>query len=279
MKDLPHSPWMEAGGDFAIGLRPIPEANWLEGGEAAPASRKDTLLAAEPATVWGEVAGSRPGQAEACELVEQALGQRLATPSHPPLWAAARGVPDDLCLMEKAAGQWRLTAAALCAPSFFTVPEALGRSLGELHRPVDGFAARFLGRLERIFDALRPGLILERRNWTLLNSGELYTPSAAPIRAEIPRIDPQAAGRALFLRVERQTLRRLPRTGGALFTIRVWRAPLESLRAEPARLAAFAAAWRAATEEFRNYKGFASYDVLVETFLRAEGESYSVNGV
>ncbi len=278
MSALPHSPWAEAGGDFAIGLRPIPPAAWLEGGEAAPARRKDALLARHGDLVWGELASSRPAQAEALDLVRAATGAR-AGGDHPPLWAAARTVPDDLCLMQKADGAWRLTALSLCAPSFFTAAEALGKSLAELHRPVDGFADRFLRRVERIFEGLRPGLILERRNWTVVNSAELFTPHAAPIRARIADIAAEDAGRALYLRVERQTLRRLPQTGGALFTIRVWRAPLESLRGDPERLAAFARAWRTAEPDFRNYKGFASYDALVAAFLRASGESYSVNGV
>lgn len=279
MTALPHSPWAEAGGDFTIGLRPIPEAAWLEGGEAEPAGRKDRLLRRHPELVWGERPGSRNAQAEALELVRAAVGAAAATDGQPPLLAAARAVPDDLCLMEKVDGAWRLTALSLCAPSFFTAADALGKSLAELHDPVDGFSSRFLRRVERIFDALRPGLILERRNWTVVNSGELFTPHAAPIRARIADIPPQDAGRILHLRVERQTLRRLPRTGGALFTIRIWRAPLESLAGEPERLAAFARAWRTARPDFRNYKGFASYDTLVEAFLRAQGESYSVNGV
>jgi hypothetical protein len=117
---------------------------------------------------------------------------------------------------------------------------------------------------------LRPDLVLERRNWTLLNSDALHTPASAPIRARIGEIDPARAGAILNLRVERQTLRRLP-SGGALFTIRVWRAPLETLRDDPARLAAFAQAWRTASPELRAYKRFDLYDDLVEAFLRNPG--------
>ena len=276
---LPHSPWSEAGGDFAIGLRPIPEAAWLEGGEADPAARKDPLMAAHPAIVWGETPGSREAQAEALTLVEAVRGAQAGEAGLPPLLAAARRVSDDLCLMELRDGVWRLTALSLCAPSFFTAQAAQGKSLAELHAPVDGFESRFGGRLERIFSGLRAGLILERRNWTVVNSDALFTPDSAPIRAQISQISPIEAGQVLHLRVERQTLRRLPATGGALFTIRIWRAPLETLDQDPERLAAFARAWRGATAEFRNYKGFASYDMLVEGFLRARGESYSVNEV
>jgi hypothetical protein len=261
-----HSPWEEAA-DFQIGLKPIAIEDWLEGGEADPAARKDPLFAASRGLVWAEAEGSRPGQAEVAELVGAALGPAPAPPELPPLYAAARRLPDDLCLMEKRDGQWRLTALSLSAGSFFTAEEVIGRSLGELHGPVTGFADRFLVRVQRIFEGLRPELVLERRNWTVLNSDALHTPSSAEIRARIGEIDPTEAARALALRVERQTLRRLPRTGGALFTIRVWLAPLGSLADRPERLAAFAQAWRTATPELRAYKRFDLYDDLVEGFL------------
>lgn len=267
---LRHRPW-EAAADFAIGLRPISIADWLEGGEADPAARKDALLAAHPGLVWAEARGSRPGQVEALEMVEAALGPSPATPGLPPLYAAARRIPDDLCLMEKRDGAWRLTALSLSAGSFFTAEAVIGHNLAELHAPVTGFAERLLVRVQRVFEGLRPGLVLERRNWTLLNSADLHTPTPAPIRARIGAIAPADTGRALQLRVERQTLRRLPRTGGALFTIRVWLAPLESLADAPERLAAFAAAWRSAPAAFRAYKRLDLYDGLVEAFLRDAG--------
>jgi len=272
-----HAPW-EEGHDFGIGLSPITEADWLEGGEADPALRKDALLAAHPDIVWGETPGSTPGQREAAELVARALGVEIPADGRPPLYAASRRVADDLVLMEKTGGAWRVTAVSLSAPTFFTVKDALGRDLAELHGPVDGFANRFLGRVTRIFDGLRPDLILERRNWTIVNSDQTFTPHSAEVRARVTEIDPAEAGTALFLRVERQTLRRLPRTGGALFTIRVWLTPLAAVAESPERLQRFARAWRGATEDFRKYKGFALYESLVEAFLRAGGETDSVNG-
>lgn len=275
---LVHAPWETFGGAFAIGLSLIDPADWLEGGELDPASRKDALLAAHPDLVFAETPGSQAGQAEALALVETWAG-RPGPGEGPDLLKAARLVADDLCLMQKAGADWRLAALSLCAPSFFDAGSAIGKSLAELHGPVPGFADRFLARTARIFDALRPDLVLMRRNWTLLNSGDLFTPHAAPIRARIGEIAAEAAGEALFLRVERQTIRRLPQTGGVLFTIRVWLAPLATLAAEPARLSAFATAWRKARADFRAYKGLARYDALVEGFLRAAGENYSVNKV
>jgi hypothetical protein len=268
MTDIRHSPYADAPPDFAIGLAPIDEADWLEGGEPDPAARKDLLFETARDLVWAETAGSRPGQAEVLALVEAATGGHR-DPAFPPLYAAARLVADDLCLMEKRDGDWTLTALSLCAGTFFTAGEVVGKHLSALHGPVPEFEDRLLTRVSRIFEGLRPGLILQRRNWTVVNTDALHTPDPAPIRAAIPELADPAA--ELFVRVERQTLRRLPQTGGALFTIRVWRHPLGALRDDPERLAAFATAWRTATPQFRDYKKLHLYDEMIEGFLRESG--------
>ena len=257
-----HAPW-EQSGEFRIGLRPIPADTWFEGGEVDPAARKDLLFASHPDQVWAETPGSRPGQSELLALVAQAVGRPLRAGARAPLLAAARAVADDLCLMERRDGVWRLTALSLCAGSFFTANAVIGRSLSELHKPVTGFEDRLLARVTRIFDGLRDDLVLERRNWSVVSSPALYAPDPAPMRAAIPDIDPAQAANALHVRVERQTLRRLPHTGGVVFTIRVWIDPLSALAADPARLARFAQAWKTAHPDFRAYKQLDLYDDLV----------------
>jgi hypothetical protein len=272
-----HAPYEEAA-DFTIGLKAIEASAWLEGGEADPAARKDPLYAAHRDIVWGQTPTSQAGQREVVAMVEVALGETIPLEGRPPLYAAARRVPDDLVLVERQDGEWRVSALSLSAPTFFTVSDVLDRSLGQIHDPVHGFNDRFLRRVVRIFEGLRPELVLQRRNWSVVNSAEPFTPQSAPIRARIRAIRPEQAADELFVRVERQTLRRLPQTGGALFTIRVWLHPLRALAADPPRLAAFAKAWREAAPDFRAYKRLPLYDELVSAFLRAHGESHSVNG-
>ena len=262
-----------APGDFRIGLAPIAPERWLEESSGDPAPRKDALFAAAPADVWGEAQGSRPGQAEALRLVADWLGRLPPTmdADEPPLRAAARWVDDDLCLMEKRDGDWTLTAASLCSGSFFTPAESVGKALHQLHAPVPGFNDRFLIRVARIFDHLAVESILERRNWSIVNSGELSLPRAAPVRSRVNEIRVEDAASALYLRSERQTIRRLPRTGGVLFTIRIWTESLGDVLAAPARRAAFKEAWRAAMSEpcgaVRTYKSFTVLDRLVSPLL------------
>jgi len=265
---LRHAPWEEAA-EFRIGLRPIEAAHWFEGGEPDPAARKDPLFATHRDQVWGEIEGSRPAQAEALALVAQAVDAPIDAEGRPPLLAAARAVADDLCLMEKRDGTWRLTALSLSAGSFFTADQVIGKSLAELHVPVTGFHERLLARVTRIFEGLRDDLVLERRNWSVVSSPDLFMPDPGPMRAAIPALDPARAAQDLRVRVERQTLRRLPQTGGVVFTIRVWVDPLSAIAADPARLALFAQAWRAATPEFRAYKRLDLYDDLVARVIGA----------
>lgn len=263
-----HAPWATPPYDFQIGLKVIGEDAWLEGGDTE-AARKAALLTSEPELVWGEMEGSRDGQAEVLALVERAAGE-TGRADVPPLWAASLLCADDLCLMRRdEAGQWRLVAASLTQATFFTVPDALGKSLKEIHGPVPGFAERFGARVERMFDAVQSGVIMERTNWTVVNSGEAHLPASDPVRARLASLPLEEAGRELFLRVERQTVRKLPDTLDVLFTIRAWRHPLADLLAEPERRAAFAAAWRGAAADFRAYKGLSPYDAWVEAFLEA----------
>jgi hypothetical protein len=262
---------------FRIGLAPIAEADWFEGpyraADGDPAARKAATFETNPGLCWSETPGSRDGQAEVLAMMERHFDKTAAPRDFtaPPLRRAAALVDDDLCLMERREAGWTLTAASLCAPSFFSAEEAVGKSLAELHGPVTGFGERLLPRVARIFDALAADSIVERRNWSVVASGELFLPNSAPVRARQPLIAPEDAGRELHLRMERQTLRRLPATGALLFTIRIWRHPLDDLRAHPDRLAAFAAAWdRVMSDEgqtFRDYKGLGPLDGLVRAFL------------
>jgi len=259
-------PWADPPG-FAIGLRRIAPEAWLEGGEARPWARKDRLFRAVPDKVWGETQGSRPGQAEAAGLVASALGLRARADPRPPLLVAARRVPDDLVLMEPRSGDWVVSALSLSAGSFFTADEALGRGLEALHGPVPGFAERFLSRVRRIFNNLPVDDIVERRNWSVVAWRGLYAPDASAARRRALRQRPRRPGAGLYIRCERQTLRRLPQTGGLLFTIRIHLTPLRALATDPKAAAVFARAWAAAPEDFRRYKGLAAVTPGVEAFL------------
>ena len=79
-------------------------------------------------------------------------------------------------------------------------------------------------RVQRLFDALRPGQVLWRANAHLYGDPTLFSPrTEADPR---PYVDLSAAR---FVRSERQTLRRLPESGAVLFGIHTLMVPVDCL--------------------------------------------------
>jgi hypothetical protein len=72
----------------------------------------------------------------------------------------------------------------------------------------------------------------------------------------------------VFLRVERQTLRRLPTTGSVLFGIRVHVYALERVIDRPDRAAALAEAVRALPAEVQHYKSLLPFREPLLGWLR-----------
>jgi hypothetical protein len=82
----------------------------------------------------------------------------------------------------------------------------------------------------------------------------------------------------LRLRMERQTLRRLPRSGVVVFTIRTYLVPVEELAREPGVAARFASAVRSWPDGIKEYKGESRYSEALLQYLdemaeRVEGEA------
>lgn len=245
---------------FDVGLMPIEPQVWLMPDDQAEwVESKNRLMDAEPDAVFASIQGSMPGQLEAAGLVSKACGQSF-DPGEPPLFAASRLISDDLVLMEMRDGAWTNTALCLCSPTFFSAHDAIGKSLFGLHRPVPGGDPGLGGRISRVFSLLRDELILERHNWTVQWSSARYTPDGTPLRAAATAAPLREARDALHLRVERQTIRRLPETGAVLFTIRIRLTPLVAILRQGELATAFHEAWTLAAPEVRAYKKWESLE-------------------
>jgi hypothetical protein len=249
MRIPPYLPFLAGPPDFVVGLRPLEAATWLyPDTEVHTLPEKRALLAARRGEVFAETEGSQPAQAEVAALVGGA-----------DFLAAAGMVSDDFCLMERRGPDWVLSAASLCAPTFWSLAENIGKPVAHLHGPVPdtlgpGGAQGLAARIARMFDAVAPGVIMERFNWTVQAGPERFTPSQAPLIARAEATPAAQAGDLLHLRVERQTIQKLPETGAVLFTIRICVDPLVAIFAVDGGQQAFAQAWRGAAAHVRTYK-------------------------
>jgi hypothetical protein len=173
----------------------------------------------------------------------------LADPPAHPLEVAGRLVQEDLCLVTP---EGRLEAAVLCFPSRWRLAEKIGRDLGAIHAPVPGYAARLARPVGRFFAQLRPGRVVERVNWSVLDDPALFQPGGKGRSDANAAVTPANAGETLVLRVERQTLLRL--ATHVLFTIRLQVTPLARAITRPADAARLAAAVRALPPDMALYK-------------------------
>ena len=268
MRTPPHLPFLAGPASLAPGLKPIPPERLIVPDTEADVwlPEKRRIMREHRAEVFGS---NLPDEmlVEAANLVTA----HLPPPEEDwptPLEVAAARISDDLCLLQRGEdGLWRLQAASLVAPTFWLLSEKLGQPLGGLHDPVPGANPGLVSRIARMFDALRPGQVLERFNWTVQAGNARFTPGSAPLKALAAETPDAAAPDVLHLRVERQTVSKLPETGLVLFTIRILVDPLRAALATPEHAAAFRAAWEGTDASLAAYKGWPAYDRLVRAAL------------
>jgi len=266
---------------FRIGTRPLDPQDWLEpdAAMAGQLAEKARLFTDRREAVFVEMPESRVAQAELLALLVDHLPRHfpdlwrhssagmLVVPTGEtvpldgagsPLLTAARLVQDDLLILQRDQEGWRLTAASLCFPSSWLLSEKIGKVLADIHAPVPGFGpgTRQAEVMARMFDAMRPETPMIRWNFSLYGDDRLFHPDASG--PEERRFGDGERADPVFLRVERQTLRKLPETGAIVFSIRISVDPLERLEAhaDAAQIAgSLIAQIEALTPEQLAYKG------------------------
>ncbi len=266
---------------FAIALRPLSGNSILEVDDRFECylKEKQRLYREKPDAVFRFLPESLQAQREARDCILDDLARHhprrqrettaLPRPDPPgpaqaeaaPLWQAASRIQEDLAIMQRAPDGWRLTAGAICFPSSWLLADKIGLVMADIHRPVPGFGpdTRHAGLIERIFDNLHVGQPVERANWSIYPDAMLFHPPLA-----FKRLSDKVE--TLFLRVERQTLTKLPETGAILFTIGIFVAPLPEFPYGGSKpLAKFRNALSNLTQDQLAYKNIADRrDALVE---------------
>ncbi|MBZ9848736.1 DUF3445 domain-containing protein [Mesorhizobium sp. CA14] len=295
-----HTPYDGSSKLFTIGLKPLDFDRWIEVDEflLPHLAEKQRLYAEIPRKVFVEEDGTSDAQREVLDLLvahleathpgthrrsgvdvepigfEGTIDRLLPALREAPLAKASLLVQEDLILMRRDERGWRLAAGSLCFPSSWSLQEKFGKPLQEIHEPVPGFGpgTRPADLINRMFDGLQ-GQAVERFNWSIQANDALYHPLS-----NVERIDratnrpsrfPDGDVKAhAFIRVERQTLRKLPLSRDILFTIRIHLDPLKLLIRHPDRAAlaaSFAEQLLALDQQQLDYKGLtADRDGLVE---------------
>jgi hypothetical protein len=285
-------PFAEGNYSLALGLVPMAEETWLDIDEhyAVEMREKARRLREEYAAVFCALPGSEPGQAEVLEMLLEhlaiyypnffritrattALGAdgiepdtrienlingeawRVGDFGGAPLDLAARLIQEDLCLMSPdGKGTYLLSAGSVCFPLRWELTEKFALPMAGIHHAVPGYDEKLASPSDRYMVGLKAHKPSWRCNWSIVDAPDLYLKQKRFKQGQNSDITADNAGRKLWIRSERQSLRRLPRSGDVLFTIRTYIRPLSALESLPSVARGLSQAVEKLPPQMRGYK-------------------------
>lgn len=253
MSQTTYLPFTEEQWRLSMSLKPLAPKDWIDIDEhfTAELALKNKLLNNNYSEVFAAIPGTQVSQKEVLDLLLEHLvihfpqhykryNQTIENMTTGEVWnvanfkafpldLAGRLVQEDLLLMQATSKGYCLVAASLCFPLRWRLRDKLWHPMTQIHAPVPGYQEKLACPVDSLFNRIKSSHPVWRFNWSIVNSSEL----ALTPEKEQPNwhttITSQNVGERLFLRVERQTLRRLRVSGDILFTIRTYVYPLRVL--------------------------------------------------
>ncbi|KAE9983343.1 hypothetical protein BLS_004553 [Venturia inaequalis] len=155
-----------------------------------------------------------------------------ATPS---LEVILNNVPEDfgITLRDTETGYYKFRAGVICSALGWNIASKIGMTLPEIHKPIPDYKEKMQFSMDRYFAKKPTDRCIQRGSWGLEVDQPLYMPPGSPHEAlratQIPDLKPSQC----HLRVDWQTLRRLPLSGAIVFNFKALFTPIESFRDEP----------------------------------------------
>lgn len=264
---------------WRLGLRPLDLADWLQvtdhyDHEVALKHRYSDEF---PDTTLRFLDGIEPEGHEVLEAIVAHLrahdptrfGHLTADPAgRHPLDVAGRLVQEDLVLLVEREQGLVCGGGSVCFPNRWDLNSKVGATMAEVHAPVAQLNAQLESPIDRFMERLEPDKSFWRLGYSLIDTDELYQATdgtAAPSSGDVP-----PAG--WWLRVERETLRRFPRTRCILFTIHSYLTRLSDLAGtDDGRQ--LATAIEAMPDDVLDYKSIGSIIPDAAAYLRAAAVS------
>jgi hypothetical protein len=272
-----------------MGLKPLEEDAWIELDDRfdAEMALKDRLHVDHHDDVVAALAGSEAACAEVLDALvahlerqypgrlaaRRAVLGRAASPGggavHP-IETAGLLVQEDLCvLVPDARGRLLFTAGSVSFPSRWRLRDKIGLPMAAVHGPVAHYDAHLARPVDAGLDRLTPERGVWRVNWNLFDDPSLFQ-LGGHSRPEVNEaITPDNAGDTMWLRVERQTFRRLPVHRSVLFTIRTFQRPLASVAVRADLAGRMATALRGLPPDTAAYKSVNVWRDAVLAYLDA----------
>jgi len=200
------------------------------------------------------------------------FGNTLTLPLAPLDWVG-RQVQEDLLILND---KMILIAGSLCFPSGWDLDGKFGKHFFEIHAPLPSLSNPMIETANKFIERIPVGKVFQRNNWGFRITDQLdlsarHTESYLQLlaRASVEMNDDNA-GEKIFVRVEHQTLSRLPKSGFILFTIHTYQNRLEEEIKDTARGKTIYSFLITVPEKLLEYKLMTSFISSLLTYLKRQ---------
>lgn len=241
---LPIRPWEDPRLRRMPGLVPTAEGEWLLQDDAygAQMAYREQLMRERPEIVHQICDTARPAADELLDTVLDDLshsdgfkvmsdsvrcpdGRVVRIDRNAPLMTCGALVQEDLIIMQKRGDEHVLTGAILCFPASWSLQQKFLKPMIRIHKPVASYTPDMARRVQRLFDGVREGRPMWRANCLTYDDPDLHQPRNEGETRPIDRSGP------LWVRVERQGMRRLPVTDSVVFSVHTYVVARETVQA------------------------------------------------
>jgi dimethylamine monooxygenase subunit A len=120
-----------------------------------------------------------------------------------------------------------LISGQLCFPAGWSLDEKFGKNMMAIHAPLPGRLNPMIQAASKLMERIPNGHPVQRSNWGIRVCDELdlspkHTQHYRELLSQSEDWDEKTIGEKLFIRIEYQTLSRLPQSNCILFTIRTY---------------------------------------------------------
>jgi hypothetical protein len=205
------------------------------------------------------------------------FGDSATLPGEPLDWIG-RQVQEDLVLLSADACA-TFVGGQLCFANGWAISDRMGKSFLEIHQRTPQATMPSVETGARFLHSLKQGRTCWRLSWNfkLSNQMDMTTKHKPVYKADFARRAPaltvEDVGEAVFIRIERQTFTRLPRSGGLLFGIHTYNSSVAQEATDPGRAKAILNSVKGAPRDVKDYKAITPIEGPLVSFLEARVSS------
>ncbi|KAJ9613153.1 hypothetical protein H2200_003094 [Cladophialophora chaetospira] len=163
------------------------------------------------------------------------LGTKQDVSSKHPLLVMLDNIPEDFAIMLRnpETGYYHFRSGMICSALGWNVGTKIGLQLHEIHAPIPDYKEKMQFSMDRFFTKMPAQKPIQRGSWGLEVDQPLYMPPGDPHEKYRDFQSPDLDLSQIHLRVDWQTLRRLPLSGGIVFNFKAVFTPITEFRDEP----------------------------------------------